>query len=328
MPNFLNPPTSLFTEDCISLRDFSSENGIRQESDRKREYYSAMRHSTGIALLLSGLALPACAQHGGGHGGFSGHAGGASPAFHSGFAASRPSAPASASRPQAMRPGDAGMHRPTSMRYGAQPLHYGANSGYGINSGRGVQDGHRPPYRRPDRGGIIYNYPYGGLGNYYYGSPYGLGFYGDDWDNGYDTSDSSNYQDAPYYAPDQYNGFDPQAQGPGYAEGQPQAWPPDQGSGPAPGPGMAQLNPDTPYRPYYGTPHPVAVQPAAQPAVTLVFKDHRPNQQIHNYLINGDTITVWDQHPHEIALDQLDIAATEKINHDAGNDLFLPVAPQ
>jgi len=226
------------------------------------------------------------------------------------------------------------MRRPTPLRYGAQPLHYGANSGsnpgYGENGGRGVQDGHRPPYRRPDRGGIIYNYPYGGLGNSYYGDPYGLGFYGDGSDDGYDTSDSGNYQDAPYYAPDQYNGFDPQAQG--YAQGdgygQPQAWPPqDQGSSPDSNQGMAQLNPDTPYRAYYGAPHPVST-PAAQSAVTLVFKDHRPNQQIHNYLINGDTITVWDQHPHEIALDQLDIAATEKINHDAGTDLFLPGTPK
>ena len=291
-----------------------------------------MKRSTAIALLLSGLALPACAQHGGGHGGFSGHAGAASPAFHSGFSASRPSAPAFASRSSAGRPGYApgspAVRRATPFRYGVQPLHYGVNPGYGVNRDRGVSDGRRPPYRRPDRGGIIYQYPYAGLGNYYYGYPYGLGFYGDDWDDGYDTSDSTNYQNAPYYGPDQYNGFDPQAQGQGYAQGQPQAWPPDQGSGPGPGPGMAQLNPDTPYRPYYGTPHPVSVQAAAQPAVTLVFKDHRPNQEIHNYLINGDTITVWDQHPHEIPLDQLDIAATEKINHDAGNDLFLPVAPQ
>jgi len=285
-----------------------------------------MKRSTAIALLLSGLALPAFAQHGGGHGGFSGHAGAASPSFHSGFSASRPSAPAFASRPAAMRPGyTAGMRPSTPMRYGAQSLHYGANPGYGINGGRGVQDGHRPPYRRPDRGGIIYESPYARVGNYYGGYPYGLGFYGDDWGDSYDTSDSGNYQDTPYYGPDQYNGFDPQAQGQAYPQGQPQAWPPDPGSGPDQG--MAQLNPDTPYRPYYGTPQPVSVQ-AAQPIMTLVFKDHRPNQQIHNYLINGDTITVWDQHPHEIALDQLDIAATQKINHDAGNDLFLPVAPQ
>jgi hypothetical protein len=223
-----------------------------------------------------------------------------------------------------MRPGySAGMRGPTPARYGALPLHYGANPGYGENGGRGVQDGHRPPYRRPDRGGIIYQNPYAGLGNYYSGYPYGLGFYGDDWGGGYDTSDSTNYQDSPYYGPDQYNGFDPQAQGQGYAQIQPQTWPPDAGTGQ----GMAQLNPDTPYRPYYGAPHPVSSQ-TVEPVVTLVFKDHRPNQQIHNYLINGDTITVWDQHPHEIALDQLDIAATEKINHDAGTDLFLPEAPK
>ena len=220
------------------------------------------------------------------------------------------------------------MRGPTPLRYGAQPLHYGANPEYGANGGRGVQDGRRPPYRRPGRGGIVYEYPYAGFGSNYYGYPYGLGFYGDDWDDGYDTSDSTNSQDAPYYAPDQYNGFDPQAQDQGYAQvQQPQAWPPEQGNSSGPGQGMAQPNPGTPYRPYYGETRPVSNQ-APQPVVTLVFKDHRPNQQIRNYLVNGDTLTVWDQHPHEIALDQLDIAATEKINHDSGTDLFLPGAPQ
>jgi hypothetical protein len=213
------------------------------------------------------------------------------------------------------------------MRYGAQPLHYGAGQGYEANRGYGMHDGHRPPYRRPDRGGIIYEYPYFGLGNYYYGDPYGLGFYGDYGDEGYDNSadytDPNSAQATPYYAPDQYNGFDPQAQGQGPA----QAWPPDQGSNQGPGQGMAQLNPDAPYRPYYGAPHPVSSQ-IAEPVVTLVFKDRRPNQQIHNYVINGDTLTVWDAHPHEIALDQLDIAATEKLNHEAGTDILLPGAPK
>jgi len=306
---------------------------LRWDAVRKREYYSGMKRSSAVALLLWALALPAFAQHGGGHGGFSGHSG-SGPAFHSGFAASRPSAPAFAPRPAGMRPGypngaASGLRRTMPLRYGAQQSHYGANPKDGANGGYGVSDGrrspYRSPYRHPDRGGIVYEYPYSGYANY--GYPYGLGFYGDYSADGYDTSDSAAAQDAPYaaaqdapyYAPDQYNGFDPQAQG------QTQTWPSDQGSGPVQG--IAQLNPEDPYRPYYGVPHPVARQ-AEEPAATLVFKDHRPNQQIRNYVINGDTLTVWDQHPHEIALDQLDIAATEKINHDAGTDLFLPGAPK
>jgi hypothetical protein len=212
------------------------------------------------------------------------------------------------------------------MRYGAQPLNYGAGPGYGANRAPGDQGEHRPPYRRPDHGGIIYQSPYSGLAfiNSY---PFGLGYFGDYGDYGYDNyadgQDYTNPQAAPYYGPDQYNGFDPQAQD----QGQTQTWPPDQANGQGSVQGMAQLNPDEPYRPSYGAPHPVSHQ-TIEPIVTLVFKDHRPNQQIRNYLINGDTLTVWDEHPHEIALDQLDIAATEKLNHDAGVDLLLPGAPK
>src|ERR1700761_6879595 len=47
-----------------------------------------MRRFIAVALLAAGMALPACAQRGGGHGGFSGHAGGG---FHGGFGGSAPS---------------------------------------------------------------------------------------------------------------------------------------------------------------------------------------------------------------------------------------------
>jgi hypothetical protein len=60
-------------------------------------------------------------------------------------------------------------------------------------------------------------------------------------------------------------------------------------------------------------------------AVTLLFKDGRPPEQIHNYLLTRTTLYVRDQQSRDIALDQLDLAATQKVNHDAGVDFQLPV---
>jgi hypothetical protein len=67
----------------------------------------------------------------------------------------------------------------------------------------------------------------------------------------------------------------------------------------------------------------------SEDAVTLVFKDGRPPEQIHNYLLTRTTLYVRDQQHHrDIPLDQLDLAATQKVNHDAGVDFQLPEATQ
>jgi hypothetical protein len=59
-------------------------------------------------------------------------------------------------------------------------------------------------------------------------------------------------------------------------------------------------------------------------AVTLVFKGGRPPEQIHNYVLTHTTLYVRDQHHRDIPLDQLDLAATQRLNHDAGVDFQLP----
>jgi hypothetical protein len=71
----------------------------------------------------------------------------------------------------------------------------------------------------------------------------------------------------------------------------------------------------------YPPPTPTAENEAA---VTLIFKDGRPPEQIHNYLLTRDTLFVGDRHPSEIAVNQLDLAATVKVNRDAGVDFRLP----
>jgi hypothetical protein len=93
-------------------------------------------------------------------------------------------------------------------------------------------------------------------------------------------------------------------------------------------PGDAALPPYPPQYPQppqagYAAPQVPARDPAPEEAVTLVFKDGRPAEQIHNYMLTRTTLYVRDQHHREIALDQLDLAATKKANKDAGVDFQL-----
>jgi hypothetical protein len=66
--------------------------------------------------------------------------------------------------------------------------------------------------------------------------------------------------------------------------------------------------------------------PESEEATTLVFKDGRPPEQIHNYILTRTTLYVRDQHHRDISVDQLDMAATQRVNHDAGVNFQLPEA--
>jgi hypothetical protein len=79
-----------------------------------------------------------------------------------------------------------------------------------------------------------------------------------------------------------------------------------------------------PYRPAYQRPLPPSPEPQDEAAVTLVFKDGRPSEQIHNYMLTRTTLYVQEQRIREIPLDQLDLAATIKVNKEAGVDFQLP----
>ena len=160
---------------------------------------------------------------------------------------------------------------------------------------------HRSPYRSPYRSEYAFPFwPGYGAG---YASWLGLGYWNDPdtGDYGYDDS-----QAQPYYGPS-YDGYDPQAD---------QFQPPE--------PPSYESQP----RPYYQQSSAASPSPAppTQSAVVLVFKDGRPSEQIHNYLLSRDTISIWDQHPREIPISQLDLEATEKANRDAGVDFKLPGA--
>jgi hypothetical protein len=81
-------------------------------------------------------------------------------------------------------------------------------------------------------------------------------------------------------------------------------------------------------------PAPVEQAPAAavapslydSDAVTLVFKDGRPPETIHNYALTRTTLYVTDGRRREIPVAALDLAATEKANREAGVSFQLPVA--
>ena len=79
------------------------------------------------------------------------------------------------------------------------------------------------------------------------------------------------------------------------------------------------------------TPHPQPIPPltaSAPPApeapVTLVFKDGRPNEQIHNYLMTATTLSVLDQRHRDIPVDQIDLTATARLNREAGIEFSIP----
>jgi hypothetical protein len=207
------------------------------------------------------------------------------PAFHGGFTASAPRSFTGAPRYTGRSPLSSAPHFPAG--------NFGSSHNY---------------YYGPAR----YHRPYPSHYGYGYGVPYlGVGWIGPgyldsgDLDSGYPDSGYPGYPDTTTYddsqAPPNYAGYDNR--------------PPDQAQ-----PALAP----PPY-PSYAQPQQAPPQPLAdEDAVTLIFKDGRPPEQIHNYAMTRTTLYVRDQHHRDIPLSQLDFAATQKANRDAGVDFQLP----
>jgi hypothetical protein len=201
-----------------------------------------------------------------------------------------------------------GFRGPGVGGYGAGSAYSGYRHGYG-----GEHEGHRRAgfYRGPVWSGW---FGAGYVGYPGYPFDYGLSDYG---------FDTPGY-DAGTVAPD-YGA----AGGAGYAAGPP----PDSAAG-APygyaGDGGQGYRP--PYQPNAAPSAPSALPmspapsstPAVEEAVTLVFKDGRPAEEIHNYAMTRTTLYVQDQHHREIPLDEIDLAATERVNRKAGMSFEVP----
>ena len=306
----------------------------------------------GLALAVS--AFPVWAQHGGAHGGGfgGGHAGGfgghAAPSFHGGFSggANRSfSGPAfrGGVRPSGSfaAPGSRAIARPiygaprygmrtpygSGIRYGARPPFAGSNYrgvGRGANSAwRGGFDRRRDGFDHRGRRGP-YISPYWPTYSYYAypwiwpsyptildcdnpGDNLDCGYgYGGYADNGYGNYGYENGPDNGGYDNGNYGmlGNDP-----GYDE-------PNLGAWPATPPQYQQTQPSE------GQP---MAAPSSEDAVTLIFKDGRPSEQIRNYVLTPTTLYAGDiAHRKVIPLDELDIPATEKVNNDAGVDFHVP----
>ena len=154
----------------------------------------------------------------------------------------------------------------------------------------------RPPYT----GARHYRRPY--ISTYGTGVPYVIPGWIGAYPYGYsDTTNSDDSQDSSNAAPDE--------------------------SDTPPPPEPYQPPPLKPWQPNSVLPHP-SPAPGSEDAVTLIFKDGRPPEQIHNYLLTRTTLYINDPHRRDIPISQLDLVATAKVNHDAGVDFNVPETPQ
>jgi hypothetical protein len=152
----------------------------------------------------------------------------------------------------------------------------------------------------------------------YSGGPW-IGAYGDwyDFPDYADGSAGDEGANASYTDP---NYAEPNSPGPTYAGNDPDPGA-GIGAGTADGPGV----PPPAYPPTYPRQQmPNSSESSGEQAVTLVFKDGRPAEQIHNYILTRTTLFVLNQKQRDIPVDQLDLAATEKLNRTAGIDFRLP----
>jgi hypothetical protein len=252
-----------------------------------------MRQLISVALMAVMVAVPAGAQHGGG-----GHVGGG------GFA----SRGAGGGRMGGVAGGFA---RPVMRGGGGVGVGY-AGRGQVFGGRLGVAAGrpgfyHREGERRRGSGG---------------GAGYG--------DYGWLVANDPDYGSE--FEPVDGDGYEAGSTGDGsYAFGPSQDPGVEEGDGPG-AQGYSELRAaggelPVPYRTSAG----VQRSPVAQPslyncdAVTLVFKDGRAPEKIHNYALTRTTLYVTDGRRREIPVASLDWAATEKVNRAAGVRFDLPV---
>lgn len=153
---------------------------------------------------------------------------------------------------------------------------------------------------RGRRGWYAGSYGYGYPG-YLYSYPYAInsGFY--DWDDSEDSGYGSDGSASQGYAEAVPN--------PGYDGGTE----PTQGQTYSQAPAADARMP----RPAYAGMSTSAPEP--EQAITVIFKNGRAPETIHNYLMNSRTLTDLDQqHYEQIPLNQIDIAATEQTNRARG----------
>jgi hypothetical protein len=245
-----------------------------------------MKRQVALALFVLSLGVAAFAQRGGGHA-----AGGGAHSFSG--------ARSSSSSPSFSR------MQPARSAYTARP-NYTARPSYA-----GAQR-YSFPASNTARRSAFYN-RYGGrlrAGGYYpgygLGYPYELGYF----DAGSDGYNPNDLYDGSGQTPDEND----TAQSP--AASYPDSSYPDAVMPPPPQYAQAQNAPMLR--------HAVPPPPAAESAVTLIFKDGRPPLQIYNYALTRTMLYVTDAHHRDIPVADLDLPATQKVNGVAGVTFALP----
>jgi hypothetical protein len=296
-----------------------------------------MKRLAAVAVMVAWFAMAAGAQRGGSHGGFSSHAG--TSGSHGGFSAppagfSGHSAPGFHGAPTF----NGGIPHPApprfvgGSRYAPGTIPYSvrgprlAGPAYPMPRAPYTSSTHRMPYHSPN--GSNHNgwnhdswdhdghHRHGGFYSYYgWGAPVWPGW---GWGYPYLLPSYLDYPDSYDSQPDSYAGasqpYPYEDDGRYEAPQQDQYGPPPSGSytpwpyGSQSAPSQAELS----------------SPPVPEPPVTLVFKDGRPPQQIHNYLLTASTLSILDQRRQDIPVDQIDLAATAKVNRDAGVSFALP----
>lgn len=304
-----------------------------------------MKRLAAVAVMVAWFVMVAGAQRGGSHGGFSGSHGGFSPS-HGGF-----SAPSGGFSGHSGPSFHGGVRAPGAARFAGPPrynLGMTPFSAHGFRPVGPASAGPGAPYNRPAPIGPRQPYN-GGMHRIPYHSPNGGDHHG--WDHdGWDHHDGHHHWSVygiygwgaplwpgwgwgyPYLLPSYLDYPDSYDSQPDAYAGASQSYPSYEDNGPYEAQPRDQYGPPpsgsyTPW-PYGSQPAPSRAEPSSPPLpespVTLVFKDGRPPQQIHNYLLTATTLSVLDQRRQDIPVDQIDVAATAKVNRDAGVSFALP----
>lgn len=246
-----------------------------------------------MVVVVSGFALPLSAQHSGAHDGRDGAGPGSAPMFRGG------------SMPMMERSGDVGVVQyRIGQSSGSILINRPAPVAPDHRTGFGSRDGNRRrplPGERPSQRTLSAGYSGFGL-------PYSVGWVGPGF---------VGYPDPAFYDNSALTMPAPTAS---YSN-EPAAQPVQEESEAAP---AQEAPPASTYRPVYQSPLPPASEPEPEDAVTLVFKDGRPNEQISNYMLTRTTLYVQEKRLREIAVADLDLDATAKVNRESGVDFRLP----
>lgn len=78
--------------------------------------------------------------------------------------------------------------------------------------------------------------------------------------------------------------------------------------------------------PYIGPGTPTSED--SQQPVTVVFNDGRPPALIYNYVLTPTALYVLDGYRYSVPLDQVDVAATDRVNRMSGVNFHLPLSSQ